>query len=160
MATEKTAKKLSRRFSAGGAVYREVPHFAEATRDKQVEWLLIQPAGTKRWQLPKGEIDGGEKGQATAEREVFEETGVKAQVQDKVESFQYFYQTPTERIFKTVTFYLMESDRSEPKIQDEWKHEIAESRWFATEAALEKLTFGSERKVLQKANELLQSRLI
>lgn len=110
--------------------------------------------------MPKGEIDEGEKGQTTAEREVFEETGVRARAQEKVEVLQYFYQTPTERIFKTVTFYLMESDGNEPKIKDEWKHEIAEARWFATEAAAEKLTYESERKVLLKANKLLQNRLI
>lgn len=151
-------KKLVRHFSAGGAVYRKrVPRESSIA---QVEWLLIRPAGTDRWQLPKGEINTGEGSKETAEREVFEETGVKAQVREKIDSFKYFYQTPDQRILKTVTFYIMASGGEEAKVAQEWKQEIAEVGWFPYTEAIKKLTFDSERKVLQKANELSANRLI
>jgi 8-oxo-dGTP pyrophosphatase MutT (NUDIX family) len=146
---EESKSPLSRHFSAGGAVYRN--------KKAEREWLLIKPTKTSRWQLPKGHIDKGEKSDATAVREVFEETGVKATIQKKVGTVRYYYVQNGERIFKTVVYFLMSSKGEEPKIEDEWKHEIEEVSWVVTEKALKTLTFKDEKKILEDSEALLVS---
>lgn len=135
--------KAHRHFSAGGAVFRN--------NRGQKEWLLIKPSGTKRWQLPKGKIDPGEKSADTAVREIFEETGVRARVREKIEDIKYFFTQDGERIFKVVTFYLMEStDGAQTHIKSQWEHEIAAARWTPEEEALKRLSFKSEKGVVEK----------
>src|SRR3989344_4352259 len=124
--------KVTRHFSAGGAVFRKNHNFRE--------WLLIKPKGTKRWQLPKGKIDRGEKSADTAVREIFEETGVRAQILEKIEDIKYFFVQDGERIFKVVTFYLMESkDGADTKVESQWVHEVAEAVWVPESEALKRL---------------------
>lgn len=147
------ASKLKRHFSSGGAVFRKV----RAVRIQKVEWLLVKPAGTNRWQLPKGTIDPGEKSADTAVREVFEETGAKAKVLEKIDTIKYFFNLDKERIFKSVVFYLMESeDGAETAIDPKWEHEIAEAIWLPFKEAEEKLTYSSERTILQKARNKVE----
>ena len=135
--------KVTRHFSAGGAVFRKNHNFRE--------WLLIKPKGTKRWQLPKGKIDRGEKSADTAVREIFEETGVRACVVEKIEDIKYFFVQDGERIFKVVTFYLMKStDDKDTKIEKQWEDEIEEAVWVSEEEALKKLSFKSEKEILKK----------
>ncbi|TSC90259.1 MAG: AP4A hydrolase [Microgenomates group bacterium Gr01-1014_5] len=135
--------KVIRHFSAGGAVFRKNHNLRE--------WLLIKPKGTKRWQLPKGKIDRGEKSADTAIREIFEETGVRAQILEKIEDIKYFFVQDTEKIFKVVVFYLMKStDGKDTKIEKQWEDEIEEAVWVLEEEALKKLSFKSEKEVLEK----------
>ncbi|MBI4033051.1 MAG: NUDIX domain-containing protein [Candidatus Blackburnbacteria bacterium] len=170
-------KPIKREFSAGGAVFRRrVPRASRVAlvpRVAEIEWLLINPAGTNRWQLPKGHIEKGEKGEDAAVREVFEETGAKVKVLGKVDKIQYFYVLEGERIFKNVTFFLMESKDGISKVDKAWAHEInkfvgADAGlnkfvsdeidkvcWLSTKAALGKLTFEGERKILEKASKML-----
>lgn len=147
-------KKLRSHFSAGGAVYRRKVERVEKV--EKVEWLLIKPAGTSRWQLPKGTIESGEKSDITTEREVFEETGIKAKVLEKINTTRYFFVLKQEKIFKSVVFFLMKSDGGEPKVESEWAHEVEDARWFEFDDALEKLTYKSEREILKKAQKMLE----
>lgn len=150
---DKKAQVVSR-YSSGGAVFRKVQEVQQVQKvQNATEWLLINPRDTDRWQLPKGTIDPGEKSQVTAVREVFEETGVKAEIIEKLETIRYFFTGDGERIFKSVVFYLMKSQGEEPKIEEQWAHEIAEAKWFAFEVALEKLTYKDEKALLKKAQE-------
>ena len=60
--------------------------------------------------LPKGLVDAGEKALDTAVREVFEETGVTAEVITKLGDIKYVYSRSWgdgQRVFKIVSFYLM-----------------------------------------------------
>lgn len=142
---------LKRRFSAGGAVFRKV-------REGDLEWLIIKPVGYERWQLPKGTIEKGEKSQKTAEREVFEETGVKAQALEKVFTSRYFFIQDGQKIFKTVVFYLMKSDGGETDVKTQWAHEIDQATWVSSGEALEKLTYKDDREVIKKAEEIFNNR--
>src|SRR3990167_6716077 len=96
------SKSLGREFSAGGVVY------------KGNLWLLRATAPSElfpkiHWTLPKGLIDKGESSQTAAIREVGEETGVEAKIIRKIGYAKYVYKHPENgRIFKEVTFYLME----------------------------------------------------
>lgn len=76
---------FKREFSAGGAVYK--------TDNNKILWLVGKHSGYQKWVLPKGLIEGGEKGIETALREVEEEMGVKARIiSDKpTHSEQYWF---------------------------------------------------------------------
>lgn len=140
---------LTRKFSAGGTLYRQ--------KKKEIEWLLIKPAGTDRWQLPKGEIESKEKSQDAAVREVFEETGVQGQVIAKIDTIKFFFQQDGTRILKQVTFFLMKYTSGRARVTEESKKEIDEVGWFATKQATDKLTFESEKEIVRKGAKVLQS---
>jgi 8-oxo-dGTP pyrophosphatase MutT (NUDIX family) len=145
-------KKTKREFSAGGIVYKK-------ENDKTL-WLVIHPEGDEhyskdRWQFPKGLIEKDEKAPQTAQREVEEETGVKASVIEKIDSIRiFFYDEKKNRIFKTITLFLMEYQSEGKRKEDAEK--IAAVEWLAYKDAYERLTFDSERKALEKAKETLE----
>lgn len=144
---EENKGPLKRHFSAGGAVYRTI--------SGKTEWLLIRPARTSRWQLPKGTIDEGETSDITAVREVFEETGVQALITQKIDTVRYFFAQKGERVFKSVVFYLMESKGEEPKIEEKWAHEVDEAVWLDYNEGYSRLTYKGEKEILKKAQDLL-----
>lgn len=143
-----------REFSAGGAVYRKVKR---KTQDVENYWLVIQPAGTARWQLPKGHIKEDESAEDTAIREVFEETSVRARVIDKIGVTSYFYVLKGKRIAKRVAFFLMEYEGGEARVHKDWQHEIDKVLWASTKKALKLLTFKDDKEVVRKAEERLKS---
>lgn len=134
--------KLAREFSAGGVVFKE----------KDNTWLLIQPFGTDRWQLPKGLIDKKESSKETAVREVEEEGGVVAEIVGKAGDISYIYFWEGKRISKRVSFFLMKYLRDASVGHDK---EVEEATFFPFKQALEKLSFKSEREILEKAKEIL-----
>jgi len=136
--------KVKREFSAGGVVFKR--------KQGKTYWLLINPAGSERWQLPKGHIDDGEESQKSAIREVLEETSVEAKPISKVESMQYFFWENGKRILKSVTFYLMEFVSGGKKKPD---HEIGKAGFYTYDKALKMLTFKDEKDILRKASSLL-----
>lgn len=148
---------MIRQFSAGGVVFKK--------QDNQILWLLIQPkrkdefCSQVRWQLPKGWIEQGEKTEEAALREVEEEGGVKAKIIEKIDAIKIFFKNifegkPQETVLKTITYYLMEYQEDVP---DGFGWETQEVVWLPYDQAKEKLTFKSERKILEKAKKLLES---
>src|SRR5215210_3336173 len=77
------------------------------------EWAFaaIRPAGKPEgtWALPKGLVDRGEAPEATALREVEEETGVRGRSLGKLGDVKYVYTWKGERIFKIVSFFLVQA---------------------------------------------------
>jgi 8-oxo-dGTP pyrophosphatase MutT (NUDIX family) len=142
---ERKKGQLVREFSAGGAVFKK--------KGPNYLWLMVRPAGSTRWQLPKGKIDPDETSEKAAAREVKEEGGVTAKPLKKIGSSQYFFFLKGKRIFKTVTYFLMEYLRNSQKGHD---HEVEETRFLPLTQALEKLTFEDDRKILQKAETSLK----
>lgn len=139
---EKTKKGIIREFSAGGVVCKKT--------EKGVKILLIKPKGTERWQLPKGRLEEGESSVDAALREVPEETGVKAEILDKVGAISYFYNQDGKRIFKTVTFFLMKYKSGEPQVGEHNKVEVEDVGWFGPDEAKKKLSFKDERNIVLK----------
>ena len=92
---------MTREFSAGGVLVRRL----------RGRWWLaaIRPNGKPEgtWALPKGLIDAGETGAATAVREVAEETGLTGRLEGKLGDVRYVYTRGGERIFKVVSFFLL-----------------------------------------------------
>ena len=75
---------MTREFSAGGVVLR---------RMRGRWWIaVIEPQNTTGViALPKGAIDPGERPEATAQREIREETGVEAELIRKLTDIKYVY---------------------------------------------------------------------
>jgi len=100
-------------------------------------------------------IDEGESSQQAAVREVGEETGVEAKVVKKIGYAKYVYTHPENgKIFKVVTFFLMEYVGDLPDGHDSETSEVA---WLPYEEAYKKLSFGGEKQMLKETKELLES---
>jgi 8-oxo-dGTP pyrophosphatase MutT (NUDIX family) len=129
-------------------------------RRLQGRWWLaaIRPGGKAEgtWALPKGNIGRGEAPEATALREVTEETGVAGTSQGKLGDVKYIYMRRGQRIFKVVSFYLVRyrSGRIDD-VTDAYRHEVAEARWLPLEEAPKLLAYRGEKEMAAKALELL-----
>jgi len=143
---------VQREFSAGGVVVRRL----------RGRWVLAairpggKPAGT--WALPKGLIGPGERPEATALREVAEETGVEARLVEKLGDVRYVYTWAGERVFKVVSFFLFRYVAGRlGDIPAEHAHEIAEAKWLPLDEAPKLLAYKGEREMAVKALERLGS---
>ncbi len=150
------SKKVKREFSAGGAVYRK--------QDDEIKWLVILPKDWDRWTLPKGLIDEGESAEEAAVREVREEGGINVELKEQVKSIKAFFHWPPkdmlksgqeqQRVFKIMTFYLMEYQGDREEGPDPVEVDAVE--WLPYQQAMERLTFDNEKEVLSMAKNLLK----
>ena len=134
--------------SAGGVVFR---------RDQGlVEVVIVAVGGNNRWQLPKGLVDKGESPEITAVREAREEGGVSSEVVQPIETIEYWYagldNGTRVRFHKRVHFYLLRYLSGDTKDHD-W--EVNEARWVPIEGAKNQLAFDNERRVMERARELI-----
>jgi len=136
--------------SAGGVAFRRV--------GSSLELAIVSVKPSLRWQLPKGIVDPGETFEVTAVREVREEAGIETDALRLIETVQYWYQRVQYgkriRYHKYVHFYLLQYRAGDVQNHD---HEIAESRWVSFDEAIETLEFKSERGVVEKAREMIES---
>ena len=141
---------MRREFSAGGVLVRRL----------QGQWMVAairqggKPAGV--WALPKGHIDAGERGEATALREVREETGAEGSSLGKLGDVRYWFNWEGERIFKVVSFFLVRYEGGRlGDVPPEHRHEVAEVKWLPLDDAPGLLAYGGERDMARKALERL-----
>ena len=88
------------------------------------------------WALPKGRIDAGERGEATALREVAEETGAHGRSLGKLGDVRYWFNWEGERVFKVVSFFLVRYEGGRlGDIPEAFRHEVAEVRWLPLDDA-------------------------
>src|SRR5579871_3904781 len=145
---------MRREFSAGGVTVRSIRG--------RLHVAAIRPQGKPGiWALPKGKIDEGESAAEAAIREVREETGVDGRVVEKLGDIRYVY-TATwegakgERIFKVVSFFLLQAGRGRiDDIDEAMRIEVDEARWLPLDEAPRLLTHKGERQMVAKAIERL-----
>ena len=162
---------MPREISAGGVVVRQIsgvwhvaliePQRSELAKDG------TQPAKTPRKRssavmaLPKGIVDSGEKAQAAAVREVFEETGIVAEPITKLSDNKYVYVRSWgdgERVFKIVTFYLMRYVSGEiDNLTSDMRIEVKQALWVPLADAARQLAYSNERKVLRQAQDYVET---
>jgi 8-oxo-dGTP diphosphatase len=134
--------------SAGGVVFR-----GDAG---SVEVVIVSVGGMNRWQLPKGLVDKGENPEVTAVREAREEAGVSSEAVQPIETIEYWYAGLENgirvRFHKRVHFFLLRYLSGDTKDHD-W--EVNEARWVPIEDAASQLAFDNERRVMERARELL-----
>lgn len=127
-------------------------------------WLAaIRPGGRPEgiWALPKGNIGSGEPPEATAVREVAEETGVEAVEAGKLGDVRYVYTWEGERIFKIVSFYLLRYRRGRlGDLPAKFRHEVDEARWLPLEDAPRLLSYKGERDMAEKALAVLNGEAV
>jgi 8-oxo-dGTP pyrophosphatase MutT (NUDIX family) len=137
---------MRREFSAGGVVVRRL----------RGRWMVaaIRPGGKPEgtWALPKGLIGPGERAEATALREVEEETGVRGRSLGKLGDVRYVYTWAGERIFKVVSFFLVRYAAGRlGDLPPALAHEVAEARWLPLEDAPRLLAYKGEREMAAEA---------
>jgi 8-oxo-dGTP pyrophosphatase MutT (NUDIX family) len=122
----------------------------------------IRPGGREKvWALPKGLVGEGEAPADTALREVTEETGVRGRLVEKLGDVRYVYVWEGERVFKIVSFYLVRYSAGRlGDITDEFRHEVAETRWLPLDDAPRLLTYKGEREIAAKALQLIDERAV
>ena len=130
-------------WSAGGVVVRN--------NNNQTEVLICERFSENLIALPKGKPNEGEYEEATAIREVREETGINAIIKNKIKDIFYSFESPNGIINKKVSFFLMEKIDGEISNHDD---EFDKVYWEKWDSALNKLSYQGEKDVLEKAIEL------
>ena len=131
---------MIREFSAGGVVVRRFRGrpFLVGVRLKKGAVLA----------LPKGHIDPGENAAQAAEREVREEAGVVAELDEKLGDVKYWYQRDGQRVLKVVSFFLFRYRSGRVADHDD---EVESAEWVPLEAAPQLLSYRGERDMAELA---------
>jgi 8-oxo-dGTP pyrophosphatase MutT (NUDIX family) len=134
--------------SAGGVVFRR--------DDDRVDVVIVAVGGNNRWQLPKGLVEKDENPEIAAVREAREEGGTDSEVVQHIETVEYWYAGldggERVRFHKRVHFYLLRYLSGDTGNHD-W--EVNEARWVPIGDASSQLAFDNERRVVERARELI-----
>jgi len=105
-------------------------------RRKQLEWCV-----------PKGHPEGGETLEQAAIREVFEETGIEAEIIELLGSIDYEFYTPDKLISKTVHHYLLRQTGGELNVADDPDQEAVDAQWFELSELNNVLSHENEKRM-------------
>ena len=131
--------------SSGGVVYRQ--------KNERLQVAVVQ---TQRgaWVLPKGAVEAEEDPKQAAIREVLEETGIVAEIEEDLGDIRYEVRPDlwTGFVPKVVHQYLLRAVGGNIR-PDPVEHVAA--RWVEVENAVKVLHHANERTVMIRAEELL-----
>jgi bis(5'-nucleosidyl)-tetraphosphatase len=130
--------------SAGAVVFRRAPGGPRYL-------LLKYPAG--HWDLPKGNIEKGERPIQTMVREVREETAIVdlRVVPGYERKIEYFYMRDGKKVHKTVVFFLAET--SAEKVTISFEHQAY--GWFGYTEAIKKVTYPNARRLIREGEAFI-----
>jgi 8-oxo-dGTP diphosphatase len=151
--TEKT--KWKREISAGGIVYKK--------DNDAIFILMINPKSRDfgppedYWTFPKGKQDkSNEDLKQVAVREVREEGGVNAEIEQELGYEKYFRNWKGDEAIKFVTYFLMKYIDGDPADHDQ---EVAEAKWFLLAEADGMLKYKTDKNVFEKARKIINVKL-
>ena len=130
---------MIREFSAGGVVVR---------RMQGRPYVAVVRVRDEILALPKGHPDGEESPAAAAQREVREETGLEAELVEKLGDISYWYARGGERVKKIVSFFLFRYRSGDLSDHD---HEVEEALWIPLDEAPGRLAYKGGREVAESA---------
>jgi 8-oxo-dGTP pyrophosphatase MutT (NUDIX family) len=135
---------MIREFSAGGVVVRD--------KEGQPVVAVVRPRG-EILALPKGHPVGDESPAEAARREVREETGLDAEMVERLGDVKYWYVRGGERVAKVVTFFLFRYRSGSVEDHD---HEVEEALWIPLADAPDRLSYKGEREMAAAALSRLE----
>ncbi|MEV6601872.1 NUDIX hydrolase [Actinoplanes sp. NPDC051346] len=123
--------------AAGGVLWRPA--------GDGIEICLVHRPYLKDWSLPKGKLDGSEHSLVAAVREVWEETGVRAEPQLRLPEVAY---TMPGGVRKTVDFWLMRAGDG-PAASPQDPTEVDTVLWLAPREAVARLSYPDDRRLVE-----------
>jgi 8-oxo-dGTP pyrophosphatase MutT (NUDIX family) len=106
----------------------------------------------RQWCLPKGTPEPGESLEATALREVREETGLEVRIVSALGYIEYWFSQNRVRYHKRVNYYLMEPIGGDTNLHDP---EFDEVHWFPLDQTRDVMTHKTESEVVTRARRVV-----
>jgi 8-oxo-dGTP pyrophosphatase MutT (NUDIX family) len=113
--------------------------------------------GKLEWCIPKGHLEQDETIEQAALREVFEETGLEAEITESLGEVNYQFIQAGQRISKTVHVFLMKQVGGELSFDNDPHKEASELEWVQSSELLTRLSHGNERRIARLAIELIEA---
>ena len=135
---------MIREFSAGGVVVR---------RMQGRPFVAVVRVRDEILALPKGHPDGDESAAEAAQREVREETGLEAELVERLGDVKYWYVRDGERVMKIVAFFLFRYHSGSVENHDD---EVEEALWIPLDEAPGRLAYKGEREMAVAAISRLE----
>ena len=115
------------------------------------ELLLIKHANGGHWSFPKGHMESGETEEETAQREVWEETGIDIMIDTSFrETVSY---SPKKDTMKEVVYFLAMAKNFNYTPQPE---EISQIRWVEISLAHQVLSYDNDRQLVNNARPVIK----
>ena len=155
---QSTAMETRDETSAGGLVVSGLAECVDANGNVDLSRLYValigrlDRRGRLLWSRPKGHVENGEAKEVTAEREVWEETGISGEVFADLGMIDYWFVSDGVRIHKTVHHHLL---RFVDGIMNDEDPEVTEVSWIPVSELIEHLAYADERKLARIAHDLL-----
>ena len=151
--SNKARSRVVSAFSAGGVVFRSVHAVNGANAlGSGYEVALVGRIKHDLWALPKGTPRLDETPEATALREVREETGLLTRIVAEIGLIEYTFQRKGVRYRKEVLHFLMEVVGGDIADHDE---EYDRVEWVPLDEAIQRLTHENEAEMVRRAGDLL-----
>ena len=122
---------------------------------KSYSGLVIGRSTPRIWSLPKGHVETGEPAASAATREVFEETGVKGEIIEKLADIKYWFYSSRLKHSKVVHFYLMRYVDGALAPQ---AGEVDEAVWVPLAEMSKKMTHLNERRLVAIVERIVQEK--
>lgn len=104
------------------------------------------------WSLPKGHVEEGETAAEAAVREVWEETGIRAEIVAVLGTVDFWFTADDKRVHKTVHHFIMQAVGGEISGDN---NEVLSAEWVELDRAPARLAYADERRLLHKARNML-----
>jgi 8-oxo-dGTP pyrophosphatase MutT (NUDIX family) len=114
--------------------------------------------GKLEWCIPKGHLEPNETNERAALREVFEETGLSAEITDYLGDVSYTFNQKGKNVSKTVHVYLMNQVSGELTMEHDPNHEASELAWVKLSELINRLSHVNEKRIAKVALELIEAR--
>src|SRR5699024_5269993 len=112
----------------------------------------VDRRGRLPWPMPKGHVVKHESHHTTAEREVWEETGIAGTVIDQLGTIDYWFGSGGTRIHKNVHHHLLRYVDGQLNDEDP---EVTEVTWVPVNHLVERLAYADERRLARRALDTL-----